>query len=64
MARYAISPFRKKAAMLLATGGVLMQVIPFGCGQPILRLVTPILLDDTFNFLDSVVHLVAPLVLP
>ncbi|GMU82687.1 MAG: hypothetical protein AMXMBFR47_25580 [Planctomycetota bacterium] len=58
------SSFRRRAWLMLATGGVLMQVIPFGCGQPILRLVTPILLDDTFNVLDGVVRLVAPLVLP
>ncbi|MBL8881043.1 MAG: hypothetical protein JNG88_18155 [Phycisphaerales bacterium] len=55
---------KKKAAALCLVGAVVMQLIPFGCGQPILRLVTPILLDDTFNILDSVVHLVAPLVLP
>ncbi len=58
------SSFRRRAWLMLATGGVLMQVIPFGCGQSILRLVTPILLDDTFNVLDGVVRLVAPLVLP
>ncbi|MCC6357291.1 MAG: hypothetical protein IT450_00995 [Phycisphaerales bacterium] len=58
------SSFRRRAWLMLAIGGVLMQVIPFGCGQSILRLVTPILLDDTFNVLDGVVRLVAPLVLP
>ncbi len=40
------------------------QLIPFSCGQEILRLVTPILLDDTVNFLDALVETVAPLVLP
>lgn len=50
--------------LMLMGGGFLMQIIPFGCGQPILRLVTPILLDDTGNILDAVVKLVAPLVLP
>lgn len=58
------SSFRRRAWLMFAAGGVVMQVIPFGCGQPILRLVTPILLDDTFNMLDGVVRLVAPLVLP
>lgn len=58
------SSFRRRTWFMLATGGILMQVIPFGCGQSILRLVTPILLDDTFNVLDGVVRLVAPLVLP
>ncbi len=49
---------------LLAPAAILTQIIPFACGQPILRLVTPILLDDTRNFLDGVVRAVAPLVLP
>ena len=39
-------------------------LIPFSCGQNILHLVSPILLDDTHNVLDAVVAAVAPLVLP
>lgn len=53
-----------KTWALLSTGAVVAQVIPFGCGQPILRLVTPILLDDTSNILDALIRAVAPLVLP
>lgn len=55
---------RQKWAMLLISGGLLMQVIPFGCGQGILHLVTPWLLNGTSNILDTVVKTVAPLVLP
>ncbi|MBK8914567.1 MAG: hypothetical protein IPM64_08190 [Phycisphaerales bacterium] len=55
---------RKQTALLMC-GGVLMQLIPFGClGQGILRTVTPMLLDDTVNILDRVIRAVAPLVLP
>lgn len=64
MIAWQYASMKKKAVALCLAGSVLTQLIPFGCGQPILRLVTPILLDDTFNMLDSVVHLVAPLVLP
>ena len=39
-------------------------VIPFACGQTILRAVTPVFLNDTVNALDAIVTLVAPLVLP
>ncbi len=56
--------FWRKLAALTLSGGVLMAIIPFGCGQPILRFVTPFLLDDTTNFLDRVIWTVAPLVLP
>ena len=49
---------------LLGPAAVLSQIIPFACGQDILRLVTPILLDDTYNVLDFVVRAVSPLVLP
>lgn len=54
----------RRAMKMLACGAVLMQIIPFGCGQDILRLVTPVLLDDTYNVLDAVIRAVAPLVLP
>lgn len=51
--------------MLMATcTGVMFQLIPFSCGRPILNLVTPVLLDDTFNGLDWLIRAVAPLVLP
>ena len=49
---------------LLVLGGVVCQLIPFGCGQGILRLVTPVFLDDTVGLLDGIVTAVAPLVLP
>ena len=49
----------------LSTTAVLMQLIPFDClGQNILRLVTPVYLDDTHNLLERIVTFVAPLVLP
>lgn len=54
----------RKLAVLVLSGGVLMQLIPFGCGQPILRFVTPYLLDDTNNIVDAIIRAVAPLVLP
>lgn len=54
----------KKFAALLLGGGVIVQLIPFGCGQPILRFVTPYLLDDTNNIVDAIIRAVAPLVLP
>lgn len=54
----------RRAAVLSASGGIMLQIIPFGCGQSILRLVTPVLLDDTSNILDFVIRAVAPLVLP
>ena len=41
-----------------------MAVIPFSCGQSILRLVTPVYLNDAVNALDAIVSFVAPLVLP
>lgn len=49
---------------LLCLSFTLMQLIPFSCGQSILRLVTPVFLDDSISILDRVVTLVAPLVLP
>lgn len=56
---------RAKWAAMLAFGGILTQLIPFGCiGQDILRLVTPVYFDDTISILDRIVTLVAPLVLP
>ncbi len=55
---------RRRAARIVILSACLWQIIPFGCGQEILRLVTPILLDDTYNVLDGVVRAVAPLVLP
>lgn len=54
----------RKLAALTCSGGMLWAIIPFGCGQESLRLVTPILLDDTSNLLDDVIKAVAPLVLP
>ncbi len=54
----------RRLAVMSATGGIMLQIIPFGCGQPILRLVTPVLLDDTSNVLDFIIRAVAPLVLP
>lgn len=42
----------------------LFALIPFSCGQGILRAVTPVLLDGTSNVLDAVIKAVAPLVLP
>ncbi|MCG3129226.1 MAG: hypothetical protein CHACPFDD_04144 [Phycisphaerae bacterium] len=55
---------RHRVIAALSLGGVLMQLIPFSCGQPILRAVTPFLMDDAFNILDRVIFAVAPLVLP
>ncbi len=59
---------RRRRALWLYSGLIggmtLFQIIPFSCGQPILRLVTPILLDDTSNGLDWLIRAVAPLVLP
>ncbi len=49
---------------LTVAGGALTQIIPFGCGQEILRTVTPYLLDDRNNALDAIIRAVAPLVLP
>ncbi len=54
----------RKYAAVCALSGILVQVIPFACGQNILRTVTPVLLDDTYNLLDWVIRAVAPLVLP
>ncbi|MFO0840058.1 MAG: hypothetical protein U1D55_16245 [Phycisphaerae bacterium] len=48
----------------LLAAGIVFQLIPFSCGQTILRLVTPVLLDDTVNGLDRLIEAVAPLVLP
>ena len=55
---------RRKHVWMLATGAVLMQVIPAGCSQNILHIVTPWLLNGTSNVLDTIVKAVAPLVLP
>jgi hypothetical protein len=55
--------WRRRLA-LIACGGFMLQIIPFSCGQPILKLVTPVLLDDTYNPLDFLIRAVAPLVLP
>lgn len=63
MLSHSANTWRKLAALTLA-GGILTAIIPFGCGQPILRLVTPVLLDDTTNVLDKLIRAVAPLVLP
>lgn len=56
--------FVQRRAAWLAAAGVMLQLIPFSCGQGILRAVTPILLDDTSNMLDALIKAVAPLVLP
>jgi len=57
---------RHRLCKLLLAGGVLWQLIPFGCGgQTILRsIAAPVLLDDTYNILDALIRAVAPLVLP
>lgn len=54
----------KRWIWLTVAGGTLAQIIPFGCGQEILRTVTPYLLDDRINALDALIGAVAPLVLP
>ncbi len=59
-----LSKKSRKRWALLASTGVMFQLIPFGCGQNILHLVSPILLDGTNNFLDRVLAVIAPLVLP
>ncbi len=51
------------ARRLMIGTGIVFQFLPFGCSQNILRLVTPVLLDDTVNILDNVITAVAPLVL-
>lgn len=56
--------FVTKRGRVLMSSLFLMQIIPFGCGRNILNVVTPWLLDDTRNILDTVVRAVAPLVLP
>lgn len=54
-----------RARRSLLAGALLLQLIPFGCGgQEILRLATPVFLDDTNNILDAVVRALAPLLLP
>lgn len=57
---------RRRLAKYLLAGSTLWALIPFGCGgQTILRTIAaPILLDDTYNFLDALIRAVAPLVLP
>lgn len=52
-----------RRAALLASG-TLCAIIPFSCGQEILRLVTPVYLDSSVSILDRIVTAVAPLVLP
>jgi hypothetical protein len=49
---------------MTASTVLLFQLIPFACGQDILRLVSPVLLDDRYNALDTVVRFLAPLLLP
>lgn len=63
MIRYS-TRFRRNFALLMLSSGVLLQVIPYGCGRNILHAVAPILLDGTTNILDQVIGVVAPLVLP
>ena len=55
---------RRIRVLSLLASVTLLQLIPFSCGQDILRVVTPFLLNDTTNILDFVVTAVAPLVLP
>ena len=52
----------RRAALVLS--GMLCAIIPFSCGQEILRLVTPVYLDSSVSILDKIVSAVAPLVLP
>jgi hypothetical protein len=58
-----LSSRRAKLAALIGTAW-LSALIPFSCGQGILRAVTPVLLDDTRNALDALIGAVAPFVLP
>ncbi|MBW7904258.1 MAG: hypothetical protein LC135_13015 [Phycisphaerae bacterium] len=55
---------RRARFAALAGTAWLSALIPFSCGQGILRAVTPVLLDDTRNALDAIIRAVAPLVLP
>jgi hypothetical protein len=52
----------RRVAFILS--GTMVALIPFSCGQEILRLVTPVYLDSSVSILDRIVTAVAPLVLP
>lgn len=43
---------------------IVFGIIPFGCSQPLLRTVTPFLLDGNRNIIDNVIGFLAPLLLP
>ncbi|MBN2446389.1 MAG: hypothetical protein JXO22_06680 [Phycisphaerae bacterium] len=43
---------------------VLVGIIPWNCASPLLKSLTPILLNDGNGFLQEVIKAVAPLVLP
>lgn len=44
--------------------GVLPAIIPTSCARPILRELTPFLIDGSNGFMRDLIFLAAPLVLP
>lgn len=44
--------------------GVLPAIIPSACARPLLRELTPFLIDGSNDFMVGLINLAAPLVLP
>jgi len=55
---------RKLRLLAILTTGMLPAIIPTSCARPILRELTPFLIDGSNQFMRDLIFLAAPFVLP
>lgn len=55
---------RRFRRILILSVGVLPAIIPTSCARPLLRQLTPFLIDGGNEFMHDLIFLAAPLVLP
>ena len=55
---------RRFRRTLILSVGVLPAIIPTSCARPVLRELTPFLIDGGNGFMRELIFLAAPLVLP
>lgn len=55
---------RRLRRLMILSVGVLPAIIPASCARPILRELTPFLVDGSNDFLVGLINFAAPLVLP
>ncbi len=55
---------RQIRRLMVLSVGVLPAIIPSSCAEPILRELTPFLIDGSNDFMVELINFAAPLVLP